>query len=72
MIRGYHPGRSLHAAADAFNPDPDTFAYPPRLTNMISFNEGIVTPYSLQVEHLRCARLWWKGHGGSGVCGQSW
>jgi hypothetical protein len=31
-----------------FNPDPSVFSYPPRLTNVVGFNEDFVTPYSLQ------------------------
>jgi hypothetical protein len=31
-----------------FNPDPNVFVYPPRLTNVVGFNEDFVTPYSLQ------------------------
>jgi hypothetical protein len=31
-----------------FNPDPSLFQYPPRLTNVVGFDQGFATPYSLQ------------------------
>lgn len=31
-----------------FNPDPNLFQYPPRLNNVVGFNDEFVTPYSLQ------------------------
>ncbi|HYO81202.1 MAG TPA: hypothetical protein VES20_07365, partial [Bryobacteraceae bacterium] len=31
-----------------FNPDPNNFTYPPRLVNVVGFNENFSTPYSFQ------------------------